>query len=164
MGVYAPARESSAGSVRPSGIFRLTPKTQESLSKSGVVSLELIDSSDDSNAFSIALSEARKSDEMNGWAVTPKTAEELVKNNIRTIMTADSKAGLGVAPDGDIEAVFKNKNGGQPRVLDTLIPAALEMGGNKLDCYGAGLVRLYAKYGFVPVARVEFNDVYANEG
>ena len=156
--------ENPDGSTKLPKIFRLNPKTQEALSQSGVVSLELIDSSDDSNAFSIALSEARASDTNNGWAVTPKTAKELVDNKVRTIMTSDKNAGLGVAPDGDIEAVFKNQNGGQARVLDTLIPAALEMGGNKLDCYGTGLVRLYSKYGFVPVARVEFNPDYANDG
>ena len=163
--------QNSEGSTGLSPLVRLSlspvtlnPKTQEALSRSGVVSLELIDSSDDSNAFSIALSEARTADGANGWAVTPKTAEELVENNVRTVMTSDKNAGLGVAPDGDIEAVFKNPNGGQSRVLDTLIPAALEMGGNKLDCYGTGLVRLYSKYGFVPVARLTFNPKYANEG
>ena len=173
MGVVedAPTRENSEGSTGLSEVVRLSlspkklsPKTQEALNRSGVVSLELVDSTNDSNAFSISLSEARTADKQNGWAVTPKTAKELVENNVRTIMTTDSKAGLGVAPDGDIEAVFKNPNGGKPRVLDTLIPAALEMGGNKLDCYGEGLVDLYARYGFVPVARVEFNEVYANEG
>lgn len=164
VGVDAPTRENSEGSVGLPKIVRLNPKTQEALTKSGVVSLELIDSSNDSNAFSIALSDARNSDEKNGWAVTPKTAEELVENNIRTIMSSDGKAGLGVAPDGDIEAVFKNQNGGQNGVLKTLIPAALEMGGNKLDCYGEGLVNLYSRYGFVPVARVTFNPEYANEG
>ena len=147
-----------------SKVVRLTPKTEEALNKSGVVSLELIDSSGDSNAFSIALDSARKSDADHGWAVTPKSAEELVENNVRTIMTSDGGAGLGVAPDGDIEAVFKNQNSGLARVLDTLMPAALEMGGNKLDCYGEDLVRVYAKYGFVPVARLTFNPEYANPG
>lgn len=163
--------ENAEGSFGLSRILRLnlspasvSKQTKEALAQSGVVSLELVDSSADSNAFSIALSEARTSDKKNGWAVTPKTAEELVENNVRTIMTSDGKAGLGVAPDGDIEAVFKNQNGGKKGVLDTLIPAALEMGGNKLDCYGDGLVKLYARYGFVPVARLTFNPEYANEG
>ena len=51
----APTRENSEGSTRLSGIFNLNPKTQEALSKSGVVSPELNDSSDDSIAFSDAL-------------------------------------------------------------------------------------------------------------
>jgi hypothetical protein len=164
VGAISPRGEISEGNIGLPKFVRLNPKTQEALSQSGVVSLELIDSSSDSNAFSHALSEARTSDEKNGWAVTPKSAEELVENNIRTIMTSDGNAGLGVAPDGDIEAVFKNQKGGQPGVLKTLIPAALEMGGNKLDCYGDGLVKLYARYGFVPVARLTFNPEYANDG
>ncbi len=43
-----------------------------------------------------------------------------------------------------------------------MIPIAIANGGTKLDCYGAGLVRLYAQYGFVPVAKVKFNPEYAN--
>ena len=50
------------------------------------------------------------------------------------------------------------------REIDTLIPMALENGGTKLDCYGDTLANLYAKYGFIPVARVEFNEAYANPG
>ena len=45
-----------------------------------------------------------------------------------------------------------------------MIPIAIANGGTKLDCYGAGLVRLYAQYGFVPVAKVKFNPEYANPG
>jgi predicted ABC-type ATPase len=154
----------SLGSTGNSEVVRLTTKTEEALTKSGVVRFEIIDSSNDSNAFSVALASAREADATNGWAVTPKSAEELVEYNIRTIMSADGKAGLGIAPDGDIEAVFKNRNGGPAKALDTLIPAALEAGGNKLDCYGTGLVRVYSQYGFVPVARVTFVAEYANEG
>ena len=44
------------------------------------------------------------------------------------------------------------------------MPRALAAGGTKLDCYGENLVKAYERYGFVPVARVEFNPKYANEG
>lgn len=142
----------------------LSPKTKEAIAKSGVVGFELVDSTNDSGAFSNALNAARNADPQNGWAVTPKSAQELDEGGVRTVMSSDGKAGLGVTPDGDIVAVFKNQEGGPPKALDTLIPAALEMGGKKLDCYGAGLVKLYSQYGFVPVARVEFNPEYANDG
>lgn len=36
--------------------------------------------------------------------------------------------------------------------------------GQKLDCYGAGLTRVYSYSGFVPVARVTFNSEFANPG
>ena len=79
-------------------------------------------------------------------------------------MDENGTVGVGVAPDGDIVGVFKNKNGGPKKALDTMMPIAIEQGGDRLDCYGEGLVTLYAKYGFEPVARVEFNPEYANEG
>ena len=145
-------------------VFRLSSDSQKALKQRGVVSFGLVDSSTDSAAFSSALDKARAADAKNGWAVTPKTADELSASQTRLIMSADKNAGIGVAADGDIEAVFKNQNGGPAKALDILMPAALEAGGNKLDCYGEFLARIYAQYGFVPVARVEFNPEYANEG
>ena len=106
----------------------------------------------------------RNSDPVNGWCVTPKSAQQLKDGNVRTFMNDNGTVGVGIAPDGDIVAVFKNKNGGPPKALDTMMPIAIEQGGDRLDCYGEGLAKLYAKYGFEPVARVEFNKTYANEG
>ena len=80
-------------------------------------------------------------------------------------MDENGSAGFGVAPDGDIEAVFANKSkGAPPHAAESLIPQAIAAGGSKLDCYGSGLVTLYSQYGFVPVARVVFDPEYANEG
>ena len=80
-------------------------------------------------------------------------------------MTENGTAGYAITPDGDIEAVFANKQKGAPKgVTKSLIPQAIANGGTKLDCYGAGLVRLYSSYGFIPVARVSFNSEYANPG
>ena len=106
----------------------------------------------------------RNSDPQNGWCVTPKSAKELKDGNVRTFTDENGTVGVGVAPDGDIVGVFKNKNGGPKKALDTMMPIAIEQGGDRLDCYGEGLVNLYAKYGFEPVARVEFNPEYANDG
>ena len=106
----------------------------------------------------------RNSDPANGWCVTPKSAQQLKDGNVRTFMNDNGTVGVGIAPDGDIVAVFKNKNGGPPKALDTMMPIAIDQGGDRLDCYGEGLAKLYAKYGFEPVARVEFNKTYANEG
>lgn len=112
-------------------------------------------------SFSKALSEARESDAENGWAVTPKDAAELSKTTM--LVRPDMSAGLAVAEDGDIEAVFRNPKGERGALLE-LMPAAIEAGGTKLDCYGAGLVMLYERFGFKPVCRVEFNPEYANPG
>lgn len=155
-GAFSP-RNTSA-----SNILRISPALNSAYQKSGVVPTELIDSSSDSSAFSVALDRARKADVTNGWAVTPKEVEDLV--GVKTFMEANGGIGAGVAPDGDIVAVFKNPNSGIKRALHTIIPSAIDNGGTKLDCYGRMLVLNYAKYGFVPVARVPFNPEYANDG
>ncbi|MGN0998781.1 MAG: hypothetical protein ACI4PO_04440, partial [Faecousia sp.] len=81
------------------------------------------------------------------------------------MMDKQGSAGLAVAPDGDIEAVFANHAAGAPKgATKSLIPLAIANGGTKLDCYGEELVSLYAKYGFFPVARVKFDPQYANPG
>lgn len=122
------------------------------------------DTTTDPGSYEQALTAGRNSDPQNGWCVTPKSAQELKGGNVRTFMDENGTVGVGVAPDGDIVGVFKNKNGGPKKALDTMMPIAIEQGGDRLDCYGEGLVNLYAKYGFEPVARVEFNPEYANEG
>ena len=122
------------------------------------------DTTADPGKYEQALTAGRNSDPQNGWCVTPKSAQELKDGNVRTFTDENGTVGVGVAPDGDIVGVFKNKNGGPKKALDTMMPIAIEQGGDRLDCYGEGLVNLYAKYGFEPVARVEFNPEYANDG
>ena len=151
------------GNLSFSGVVLLSPESQQTLSQRGVVNVDLQDSSANNAAFSAALDAARASDARNGWAVTPKTAQEL--DGTRTFMDANGTTGFAIAPDGDIEAVFANKAAGAPKgVTKSTIPQAIANGGTKLDCYGEGLVDLYRRYGFVPVARTEFNAEYANPG
>lgn len=133
------------------------------LNDSGVVAAELKDYSADSAAFSNALSVARTMDQQNGWAVSPQDANEL--QGKRLLMDANGTIGLAITSDGDIEAVFKNKALNKTRrAMNGVMPQALALGGTKLDCYGENLVNTYERYGFTPVARVEFNPKYANEG
>lgn len=147
-----------------SGLVLLNDKSQATLRERGVA-VEAKDASADKAAFSAALASARESDAEHGWAVTPKSAQELAESGARLITAQNGAAGLAVAKDGDIEAVYSNKAAGAPKgVTKSMIPIAIANGGTKLDCYGAGLVRLYAQYGFVPVAKVKFNPEYANPG
>lgn len=127
--------------------------------------MELHDSSADNAAFSYALAAARTADQSNGWAVTPKSVQELKESGARSYMDTNGSTGFAIAPDGDIEAVFANKAAGAPKgSTKSTIPQAVALGGNKLDCYGHNLVDIYSKYGFEPVARVAFNQEYANDG
>ena len=157
--------ENGQGNLSVSGIVLLSPESQRTLTERGIVNVELHDSSADNAAFSSALDGARAADSRNGWAVTPKSVQELQESGARTYMDANGSTGFAVAPDGDIEAVFANKAAGAPKgATKSTIPQAVALGGNKLDCYGADLVKLYARYGFEPVARVTFNPEYANDG
>ena len=161
-------RESGGGNsqndLRVSGELRVSDQLQEAQRQRGTPTYAVKDTTADPVSYEQALNAGRNSDTNNGWCVTPKSAQELKDGNVRTFMNDNGTVGVGIAPDGDIVAVFKNKNGGPPKALDTMMPIAIEQGGDRLDCYGEGLAKLYSKYGFEPVARVEFNSEYANEG
>lgn len=163
-------RESSEGNDRrvsdgrPLGrgdLRNLRERRSVTVSSGGVVTTEIL-SSQNGAVFSDSLQAARAADARNGWAVTPKAADELDGHEM--ILAENGSAGAAVAEDGDIQAVFRNEKTGVKGAMEAIIPRALELGENKLDCYGKGLVRIYEHYGFVPVARVEFNDRYANPG
>lgn len=161
--VYRREEESRRAAVG-SGLVLLNDKSQATLRERGVA-VEAKDASADKAAFSAALASARESDAEHGWAVTPKSAQELAESGAKLITTQNGAAGLAVAKDGDIEAVYSNKAAGAPKgVTKSMIPIAIANGGTKLDCYGDGLVTLYSQYGFVPVAKVKFNPEYANPG
>lgn len=122
----------------------------------------IADNKGGTSAYSAWLNEARQSDQKNGWAVTPKEPSDLVGATMRVF--GDGAAGYAVK-DGDLEAVFKNKNKTNRRNLfEDILPQAIADGAVKGDCYGENLARLYAHSGAIPVARVEFNEAYANDG
>lgn len=163
-------RESSEGNDRsvsggrPLGrgdLHDFRERRSVTVSSGGVVTTGIL-SSEDSAVFSDSLQAARAADERNGWAVTPKTVAELDGHEM--ILAENGSAGAAVAEDGDIQAVFRNTKTGVKGSMEAIIPRALELGGNKLDCYGEGLVRVYENYGFIPVARVEFSEEAANPG
>lgn len=136
---------------------------QQAFGQSGVVAAELYSFDADNAAFSSAINEAREADTVNGWCVTPQTSEDLQGKH--PYMDAGGTIGFVLTRDGDIEGVFKNgEKNHTRRAMDGVMPQAIAAGGAKLDCYGEKLVNLYERYGFTPVARVEFNEEYANPG
>ena len=150
--------------LRISPVLRVSDRLQSAQTARGTKTYAVRDTTTQPQTYADALTAGRNSDTANGWCVTPKSAQDLSSDGVRTVMNDTGTVGAGIAPNGDIVAVFKNKNGGPPRALDTLMPIIIEQGGDRLDCYGEGLVRAYENYGFIPVARVEFNSEYANEG
>lgn len=157
-------RQQLGGMAVDSGVVRVSTKLSDAQSKRGTPVYPVVNTTATPQRYEQSLAEGRNSDPKNGWCVTPKTTAELAEENVRTFMNEDGTAGFGIAQNGDIVAVFKNRNGGPKKALNTLMPIAIEQGGDRLDCYGEGSVGVYAQYGFIPVARVEFNPEYANDG
>ena len=143
----------------------LTPSENinAAVERTGATPLELVDTTGNPQFFSFALEQARQTNP-NGLMVSGKTVEELSQPGTVTFMSKDGLAGALVTADGDIEAVFKNPRSSARGAGSSLLMSSINNGGNKLDCYGDGLVNLYAKYGFEPVARVPWNPEYAPDG
>ena len=97
-----------------SGEFRVSDQLQEAQRQRGTPTYTVKDTTADPVSYEQALTAGRNSDTVNGWCVTPKSAQELKDGNVRTFMNDNGTVGVGIAPDGDIVAVFKNKNGGPP--------------------------------------------------
>lgn len=156
-------RDLGQGDIRDSGELLLSETAQKALSEKGSPDVRMYQDSD-AQTFVDALNEGRNSDVKNGWCVSPKEVSDLTQPGVKSYLAENGQAGF-VINNGDIEAVFTNKAKGAPKGLaDSLMLRALSAGGNKLDCYGETLAKIYSKYGFEPVARVEFNKTYANDG
>lgn len=162
-GTPTEGRALGQGDLSASGVVRLSDSSRQLLNDRSVGTVEM-EYSTDHAAFSALLDEARTIDKKNGWAVTPKTVEEL--ENGRTFLSADGGVGFALAPNGDIEAVFRNKQRHpQGNAMRSVLPQAIANGGTKLDCYGSGLAQVYAAAaGMVPVCRVAFDPNFANPG
>lgn len=163
---YSQSQESGAlgqGDLRGSGELLLSETSKKALSEKGSPDVRMYQDSD-AQTFVDALNEGRNSDVKNGWCVSPKEVSDLTQPGVKSYLAENGQAGF-VINNGDIEAVFTNKAKGAPKGLaDSLMLRALSAGGNKLDCYGETLATIYSRYGFEPVARVEFNREVANPG
>lgn len=137
--------------------------SRQKLNNSGVTDNEFRDTSSNPELFSFALEEGKKNNK-NGIMVDSHTAQDLRDGNVRTFLSKDNNAGGAIEADGNIIAVFKNKQSASKQAGADIIMTALENGGDRLDCYGKDLVRIYSKLGFEPVARVKFNKEYSAPG
>lgn len=83
---------------------------------------------------------------------------------MRLLVTDDGKA-VGVAlKDAEIVSAFAHKDCAHPWSVQSMIRQATRLGGHRLDCFDTVLPKLYADAGFVPVARLAWNDDYAPDG
>lgn len=83
----------------------------------------------------------------------------------KLIMNKDGTAGAAVAPDGDVQNIFRNP--GAPKGAGSAaLKEAVKQGGMMLDAYDyetpgqPGLPDIYRKAGFVETGRMKFNPVF----
>lgn len=100
-----------------------------------------------------------KSKEGNKWSASVFVYPVEEYQTSRKYLTKDGKAGLSITKDGDIISVFSyDKGKGR---TPQLIINAIKGGGRTLDHYDTRLTDYYSQFGFVPVARVKWNDEFA---
>ena len=143
------------------GASNLRNVVDESLSRkmdeAGINNFGLKDTSNNPQSFSNQLAEA-KSQNPNGRMVSNQSAEDLAGAKIYT--DDANTCGVAVKSDGDIVGVHKNPSNKTKGAVDDMLITARANGGTKLDCYGSGLVSKYEKDGFIPVAKVEWNEKF----
>ncbi|EME18519.1 hypothetical protein G419_16590 [Rhodococcus triatomae BKS 15-14] len=82
---------------------------------------------------------------------------------MRLLVTDDGKAGVALKDD-EVVSVYAHRDCAYPRAARAMLRHATELGGRRLDCFDTVLPDLYADAGFVPVARLRWNDDYAPDG
>ncbi len=82
---------------------------------------------------------------------------------MRMLVTEDGKAGVALKDD-EVVSVFSHNDGAHPNAAPSMLRQATVLGGRRLDCFDTVLPNIYADAGFVPVARLAWNDDYAPDG
>lgn len=113
--------------------------------------------------FYKALRKAKKSQALRGWMVD--VDEKKAYSGMKLYLSRDGKAGMAIGRDGNVHSLFSASKsaGGKGNAMGSLIPFAVEHGGTKLDCYGAGLQDLYARYGAKAVGKVKFDGKFNDD-
>lgn len=147
-------RQGSGDSTVSTGVV-VRDNVRKAMDEQGVSNMGLKDSSGNYSRYSEALSSARKANEY-GAFVDSKTVDELTERGAKAYLNDEGTAGVAVMNDGNIVGVFKHPSDTRKGASTDLIITARENGGDRLDCYGAKLVRKYSEGGFEPVARVKY--------
>ena len=101
--------------------------------------------------------------EKNPYAAAVSVYGEDEYRQMRLLITDDGKAGVALKGD-EIVSVFAHKDCAHPKSAQSMLAQATALGGRRLDCFDTVLPDLYADAGFVPVARLKWNDDYAPDG
>ena len=98
--------------------------------------------------------------EKNPYAASVYVYDEDEYRNMRLLVTDDGRAGVALKGD-EIVSAFAHKDCAHPKSVQSMLSQATALGGHRLDCFDTVLPDLYADAGFVPVARLKWNDDYA---
>ena len=99
----------------------------------------------------------------NPYAASVHVYDEDEYRQMRLLVTDDGKAGVAIKDD-EVVSVFAHKDRAHSDVAQSMLRQATTLGGRRLDCFDTVLPTLYADAGFVPVARLAWNDDYAPGG
>jgi hypothetical protein len=82
---------------------------------------------------------------------------------MRLLVTDDGRSGIALKDD-EIVSLYAHRDSSHPRAANSMLETAVAAGGQRLDCFDTVLPAIYARSGFVPVARLKWNDDYAPDG
>ena len=99
----------------------------------------------------------------NPYAASVYIYDEDEYRQMRLLVTDDGRAGVALKGD-EIVSAFAHKDCAHPKAVRSMLSQATALGGRRLDCFDTVLPKLYADAGFVPVARLKWNDDYAPDG
>jgi hypothetical protein len=99
----------------------------------------------------------------NPYAASVHVYDEAEYRQMRLLVTDDGKAGVAIKDD-EVVSVFAHKDCAHSDVAQSMLRQSTMLGGRRLDCFDTVLPTLYADAGFVPVARLAWNDDYAPDG
>lgn len=121
----------------------------------------------DAQKFHNAISDAVKNRANDGSQVEVKSTadyQKILDEGGKLFVSADGMFGGFVDKDGYMGSLFKNPAANTQGVAKTMQDIRVKEGGRFFDAYGTHIEQTYIKNGFVPVARVPFDESQAPAG
>lgn len=166
--IWNDARAGTKGVEKAKGmrVLKLDKKTKDVFKKNGIDTSNLIildgTVGDNARTFRSAILAAKKKLGAKAAAVDAKKVSEY-KEMKTLILSEDRQTGVAVTEDGDVVSVF-NANTNRAGGIYSLLVAAIENGGKKLDCFDTFLPKVYSRVGFRAVARNHWVENYKPTG
>ena len=157
-GAPKPFAVRSGGDV---GLRTLRPsaRTSNRFRRVGASSFPITEVTHDPVAFHEAISDAMES-RSHGSSVKIYSPDEY--RNMQTFLSKDGTGGFALNGD-DIVSVFNTQGGPNRRAGYSMIQAAVQLGGRRLDAFDTLLPHIYAANGFRAVARSPWDEEFAPE-